>query len=86
MPRFVQGSRVAGCVLAIIGLGPSSVDAAKPRIDVVTMTNGDRTTGEIVPSPIKPDTLPGTYKAKIIPFEEANGNLERIDTQGRMPG
>lgn len=44
----------------------------------------DRTTGEIVPSPIKPDTLPGTYKAKILPFERTRGKLERIDTQERI--
>jgi hypothetical protein len=37
----------------------------------------ERTTGEIVDSPIK-RSLPGMYKAKIIPFESVNGKLQRI--------
>ena len=44
----------------------------------------DRTTGEIVPSPVKEGILPGTYKSKIIPFVRINGKLKRIDTQERV--
>jgi len=44
----------------------------------------DRTTGEIVPSPVKEGVLPGTYKSKIIPFIRINGKLQRIDTQERV--
>ena len=44
----------------------------------------DRTTGEIVPSPVKEGILPGTYKSKIIPFVRINGKLQRIDTQERV--
>jgi hypothetical protein len=43
----------------------------------------DRTTGEIVESPVD-KAKPGTYKAKIIPFEYENGNLVRIDSQERI--
>jgi hypothetical protein len=42
----------------------------------------DRTTGEIVDSPVK-KYKPGTYKAKIVPFERVNGKLVRIDSQER---
>jgi hypothetical protein len=43
----------------------------------------DRTTGEIVGSPVQ--TLsPGTYKAKIIPFEYVGGKLQRIDSQDKI--
>jgi len=56
----------------------------------------DRTTGEIVDSPVREKiragasgavrerVRPGTYQAKIIPFENENGNLQRIDTQERI--
>ncbi|MBI4697701.1 MAG: hypothetical protein HY758_01970 [Nitrospirae bacterium] len=40
----------------------------------------DRTTGEIVDSPVK-KYRPGTYKAKIVPFESVNGKLVRLDSQ-----
>ncbi len=42
----------------------------------------DRTTGEIVDSPVK-TSKPGTYKAKIVPFEYKNGELVRLDSQER---
>ena len=44
----------------------------------------DRTTGEIVSSPVKEGILPGTYGSKIIPFIRINGELQRIDTQERI--
>jgi len=44
----------------------------------------DRTTGEIVPSPVKEGALPGTYDSKIIPFVPIDGLLQRIDTQERI--
>lgn len=44
----------------------------------------DRTTGEIVPSPVKEGASPGTYESKIIPFVRINGKLQRIDTQERI--
>ncbi len=44
----------------------------------------DRTTGNIVASPVKQGTHPGTYNAKIIPFERVDGKLERIDTPERV--
>jgi len=44
----------------------------------------DRTTGEIVPSPVKEGASPGTYESKIIPFVRINGKLRRIDTQERI--
>ena len=40
----------------------------------------DRTTGEIVPSPVKEGASPGSYESKIIPFVMINGKLQRIDT------
>lgn len=43
----------------------------------------DRTTGEIVGSPVK-RFKPGIYKAKIISFERINGELQRIDSQERI--
>ena len=43
----------------------------------------DRKTGEIVESPVSKNT-PGTYKAKLIPFEKVNGKLERVDSQERI--
>jgi hypothetical protein len=44
----------------------------------------DRTSGEIVPSPVSEDVLPGTYPAKIIPFEKVNGQVRRIDSQEKI--
>lgn len=44
----------------------------------------DRTTGEIVKSPVKEGALPGTYNSKIIPFVRINGEPQRIDTQDRI--
>jgi len=44
----------------------------------------DRKTGEIIPSPIKEGTAPGLYHAKILPFEKADGDIQRIDTQARI--
>jgi hypothetical protein len=43
----------------------------------------DRATGEIVESPVE-KAKPGTYKAKIIPFEYENGKLARIDSKERV--
>lgn len=43
----------------------------------------DRTTGEIVASPVQVQK-PGTYKAKLIPFEKLNGKLQRVDSQERI--
>ena len=43
----------------------------------------DRTTGEIVASPVGAQK-PGTYKAKIIPFERVEGKLQRIDSKERI--
>jgi len=44
----------------------------------------DRTTGEIVPSPVKEGASPGSYESKIIPFVNINGILQRIDTKERI--
>ncbi len=43
----------------------------------------ERTTGNIVESPVK-DGNPGTYKAKLIPFERVNGKLTRVDSEERI--
>ncbi|MCK5512267.1 MAG: hypothetical protein KAI96_05635, partial [Thermodesulfovibrionia bacterium] len=43
----------------------------------------ERTTGKIVDSPVT-TSKPGTYKAKIIPFEYENGKLVRLDSQERI--
>ncbi len=43
----------------------------------------DRTTGEIVESPVK-EEMPGAFRAKIIPFERVQGELRRIDSQDRI--
>ncbi len=43
----------------------------------------DRTTGEIVASPVAKEK-PGSFRAKIIPFESVNGKLQRVDSQERM--
>ncbi len=39
----------------------------------------DRQTGQIVKSPVKEDVRPGTYNAKIMPFERVNGQVQRVD-------
>jgi len=44
----------------------------------------DRKSGEIIPSPIKEGVAPGLYHAKILPFEKADGDIQRIDTQARI--
>lgn len=44
----------------------------------------DRTSGEIVPSPVRKSARPGGYEAKIIPFECVGGKLQRIDTPARI--
>ncbi len=44
----------------------------------------DRQSGEIIPSPVKEGTLPGTYNAKILPFERVNGTLQAVDTPERI--
>jgi len=44
----------------------------------------DRTTGDIVPSPVKEGVSPGSYQSKIIPFVKINGKFQRIDTQERI--
>jgi len=44
----------------------------------------DKKTGEIVANPVRKGVPPGTYKAKIIPFERVNGKLQRIDSQERI--
>jgi hypothetical protein len=43
----------------------------------------DKRTGEIVESPVQ-KFKPGTYNAKIIPFERVNGELKRMDSQERI--
>ncbi len=44
----------------------------------------DRTTGEIVDSPVEKGTQAGAYNAKIIPFERIDGRLQRVDTPERV--
>lgn len=44
----------------------------------------DRETGQIVESPITADIRPGTYAAKIIPFEMVDGKAQRIDAPERI--
>ncbi|MEJ2155205.1 MAG: hypothetical protein P8X96_07700 [Desulfobacteraceae bacterium] len=44
----------------------------------------DRTTGEIVGSPVLKGQVFGNYSAKIIPFERVNGVLQRIDSQEKI--
>lgn len=44
----------------------------------------DRQTGQIVESPVKEGAAPGTYNAKILPFERVDGQLRRIDTPERV--
>ncbi len=43
----------------------------------------DRKTGEIVASPVMKSS-PGSFKAKIIPFEKSNGTIQRIDSKERI--
>ncbi len=43
----------------------------------------DRSTGEIVPSPVRQGAFQGAYQSKIVPFERVNGELQRIDSQDR---
>lgn len=43
-----------------------------------------RETGEIVPSPVKDGVRPGTYNAKILPLEQVDGKLQRMDTPERI--
>jgi hypothetical protein len=43
----------------------------------------DRTTGEIVASPVKRGS-PGSFKAKIIPFEKSGGAIQRVDSEERI--
>jgi len=42
----------------------------------------DRATGEIIPSPVL-NGNPGSYRAKIIPFEEVEGKLQPVDSKER---
>jgi hypothetical protein len=44
----------------------------------------DRTTGEIVPSPVKEGVSSGAYGSKIIPFVRVEDKLQRIDTPERV--
>ncbi len=44
----------------------------------------DRTTGEIVPSPLSRGEKFGNYSAKIIPFERVAGKLQRIDSSEKI--
>ncbi len=43
----------------------------------------DRTSGDIVASPVL-KAKPGSFKAKILPFERMDGKLQRIDSQERI--
>ncbi len=43
----------------------------------------ERVTGDIVESPVR-DGNPGTYKAKLIPFERVDGKLTRVDSEERI--
>jgi hypothetical protein len=43
----------------------------------------DRKTGQIVDSPVS-RAKPGSYSAKIVPFERDNGNLVRVDSEQRI--
>lgn len=44
----------------------------------------DRQTGAIVSSPVTQGVPPGMYNAKILPFEQIDGKLQRIDTAERI--
>lgn len=43
----------------------------------------DRSTGEIVESPVRKGS-PGSFKAKIIPFEKSGGTIQRVDSDDRI--
>jgi hypothetical protein len=43
----------------------------------------DRKSGDIVASPVKKSS-PGSFKAKIIPFEKSNGKIQRIDSEDKI--
>ncbi len=43
----------------------------------------DRMTGDIVASPVSKNR-PGTYRAKLIPFEKVDGKLQRIDSDEKI--
>lgn len=43
----------------------------------------DRATGDIVASPVMKSS-PGSFKAKIVPFEKNNGTIQRIDSDERI--
>ena len=43
----------------------------------------DRATGEIVASPVAKSN-PGSFRAKVIPFEKSNEAIQRIDSQERI--
>lgn len=43
----------------------------------------DRETGNIVSSPVT-NARPGSYSAKIVPFERVDGKLSRVDTDDRI--
>lgn len=42
----------------------------------------DRATGEIVESPVR-EGNPGTYRAKILPYERVDGNLQPVDSEDK---
>ena len=44
----------------------------------------DRETGAIIESPVKEGMRPGTYNAKILPFERVNETLQAVDTPERI--
>jgi hypothetical protein len=45
----------------------------------------DRETGEIIKSPVEEEaTRPGTYNAKILPFERVNGTFQPVDSPERV--
>jgi hypothetical protein len=44
----------------------------------------DRETGAIIESPVKEGMRPGTYNAKILPFERVSGTLQPVDTPERI--
>ncbi|MBI4682812.1 MAG: cytochrome C, partial [Nitrospirae bacterium] len=43
----------------------------------------DRSTGEIVASPVMKGS-PGSFKAKIIPFEKTSGAIQRVDSEDKI--
>lgn len=44
----------------------------------------DKSTGQIVPSPIREGVPSGSYGSKIIPFERVDGLIQRLDSQNRI--